>query len=383
MKRPGIFIFLLILCIQSNKAQLSMTLNGYVSNMQSVQFEDIKGQWISDNLVHNRLNFSTYAGRAFKASVEVRNRFLYGETVKYFPGYADLIARDQGWQDLSWNVLEDSSFLLNTAIDRAYFDVSIGRFQATIGRQRINWGLNYVWNPNDIFNSYSFFDFDYVERPGSDAIRLQMYLNSTSSLELVGKINQAEEWSMAGLLRFNIWGSDFQFLGGLLDEDEFVVGMGYSGYLGPLALSGELTYLDPVDKTPRHQAAVVAGAGLSYNFPFNLFVQIEYLYNQAAAEADLNSFSDFYYRNLSLRDLSPAVHSLFTNLSYPATPLLNLGFAAMLFPDLNGFYFGPSIDLSLRHDLDLSLIVQHFKLAFDPIEEQQASLGFLRLKWSF
>ena len=128
-------------------------------------FEKINGPWTIDNLFHNRLNFKAGYGSHLNASLEVRNRLLFGETVKYFPGYSQMIGQDRGWADFSWNLASDTSFILNTSIDRVFIDLNFGKFQATIGRQRINWGMNYVWNPNDIFNAYSFFDFDYVLRP--------------------------------------------------------------------------------------------------------------------------------------------------------------------------------------------------------------------------
>ncbi len=76
-----------------------------------------------------------------------------------------MIGADDGLVDMSWNIVEKQSFLLNTTIDRLWFDLHFNKFQVTVGRQRINWGQTFVWNPNDIFNAYSFFDFDYVERP--------------------------------------------------------------------------------------------------------------------------------------------------------------------------------------------------------------------------
>ena len=126
-----------------------------------------------------------------------------------------------------------------------------------------------------------------------------------------------------------------------------------------------------------------AGGGISYLTPFELNVQLEYLYNQAAENSTLNSFTDFYYRNLSVRDLSFAPHTFFANLSYPFTPLFSGGLAAMFFPKLNGFFAGPSLDLSLRNNLDLSLIVQHFAIELQSGSVQKATLGFLRVKWSF
>ncbi|MCK7542259.1 MAG: hypothetical protein MZV63_70990 [Marinilabiliales bacterium] len=69
---------------------------------------------------------------------------------------------------------ETVSHVLNTFIDRASVDFTAGTLQVSAGRQRINWSQALVWNPNDIFNTYSSFDFDYMERPGSDAVRVDL-----------------------------------------------------------------------------------------------------------------------------------------------------------------------------------------------------------------
>jgi len=378
-----ILLFLLSMQLQvKSQFKPSVGLNGYLSNMQSVMFEDVEDQWIADNLFHNRLNFNSSILNGLDFSLEMRNRLMYGETVKYTPGYADMINQDQGWLDMSWNLGESSSYILNSSIDRIYADITLGKLQATIGRQRINWGMNFVWNPNDIFNSYSFFDFDYIERPGSDAIRLQYYFNSTSSFEAVSKINSKEEWSIAGLVRVNVFGADFQILTGILDEKEYVIGAGISRYIGPVSISGEITYLDPKNDSPDLESATIGGIALSYNTPFNLFVQLEYLYNSSVLESGINNFNDFYYRNMTLRDLSITPHTFFASLSYPVTPLLNLGLSGMFFPKLEGLYIGPSLDFSLRDDLDMSFFAQSFKIGIDNFD-QKVNMGFLRIKWSF
>ena len=374
----------LLLCLPlRSPGQLTASAGGYLSDMPSVMFEKIDGPWTVDNLVHNRLNFKTRLGSRLSAAVEVRNRFLYGETVKNIPGYDRMIGQDNGWTDMSWNLVTGTSFIINTTIDRAYVDLSLGKFQATVGRQRINWGMNYVWNPNDIFNVYSFFDFDYVERPGSDAIRLQYYFTPSAHLELAGKMNSSNQASYAGLIRFSLAGYDFQVLGGLMDEKEFVAGGGFSGYIGPVSLNGELTYLHPRKMVSQPTPAIIAGGGVSYLTPFQLNIQLEYLFNEAASQSGLTGFTDFYYRILTVRDLSFAPHTFFVNLAYPISPLFNAGIAAMFFPKLNGFFAGPTIDISLRNNLDLSLIVQHFAVEMKPGAVQRATLGFLRLKWSF
>jgi len=376
---------LLVLCISGPeaKSQCSANLNGYLSYMNQSMFEDLHGNWVNDNLLHNRLNFKTHLGSRMNFTLEVRNRFMFGETVKTFPDYADTFEKDMGWADLSWNLASDSSYILNSTIDRVYLDLTLGKLQMIIGRQRINWGMNFVWNPNDIFNSYSFFDFDYVERPGSDAVRLQYYMGSATTLELAGKVNHEEEYSLAGLIRFNLGGYDIQLLGGVLDEDEYVFGTGFSGYIGPVSLNGELSYLDPVKDNDPREAVFLGGLGMGYNTPFDLYIQLEYLYNQAAKTSGISNFSDFYYRNITLRDLSFAPHTFFANVTYPVSPLMNAGISAMMFPKFQGFFVGPSIDMSLRSDLDLSFLVQHFQGEFQTEANQKATLGFLRMKWSF
>jgi hypothetical protein len=64
----------------------------------------------------------------------------------------------------------------HTNINRLYLDWRKNNWQVRMGRQRINWGVNLVSNPNDLFNTYSFFDFDYTERPGADALRVKHFL---------------------------------------------------------------------------------------------------------------------------------------------------------------------------------------------------------------
>ena len=80
------------------------------------------------------------------------------------------------------------SVVFNTTIDRVFLEYNKNDWEVRVGRQRINWGINLAWNPNDVFNAYSFFDFDYEERPGSDAIRIRKYTGIASSVELAANI---------------------------------------------------------------------------------------------------------------------------------------------------------------------------------------------------
>ncbi|HOF20427.1 MAG TPA: hypothetical protein PLO24_04175, partial [Bacteroidales bacterium] len=149
-----------------------IAISGYLSSVQSVMFDTLKGPFVNDYILHNRLNFKSWLNDHITFAAEFRNRLFTGDMAKAGKTYAVLTGSDDGFVDMSWNLISGKSFFFNTTIDRLWVDISYEKFQVCAGRQRINWGQALVWNPNDIFNTYSFFDVDYIERPGCDAVRL-------------------------------------------------------------------------------------------------------------------------------------------------------------------------------------------------------------------
>src|SRR4030042_6825641 len=225
--------------------KISVSLSGYLTTMQSVMFDSLFGPFLNENLVHNRLNFRGYIGNTVTFSAELRNRLFTGDLVRLGKDYTEMIGADDGLVDMSWNVIEKQSFLFNTTVDRLWIDLHFGNFQVTAGRQRINWGQTFVWNPNDIFNAYSFFDFDYVEKPGSDAVRLPYFPSSSSAIELAVKADSEKDVTAAGLYRFNKWGYDIQFLAGMVDGEDIVIGTGWSGAIGSISFRGAASWFAP------------------------------------------------------------------------------------------------------------------------------------------
>ena len=132
---------------------VTLTAGGYASWLHTAMFEKPSESWINSSMLHNRLNFKAYAGSKVTFALELRNRFVTGDMIALDPGYVSGLASDNGWIDLSWNISDGSSYVLNSMIDRAYVDLTLGRLQITAGRQRINWSQSLVWNPNDIFLS--------------------------------------------------------------------------------------------------------------------------------------------------------------------------------------------------------------------------------------
>ncbi len=375
--------------VRAQESLKKVELTGYVSDMQTTMFADIDSAWMTENMIHNRLNFKWYISNAFTFSVEMRNRFIYGEFIKDIPGYADLIDQETGWLDLSGKLISGNSFLLHSAIDRAWIDFTKGNWQIRLGRQRINWGQNYAWNPNDIFNTYSFFEFDYPERPGSDALRIQYYTGFSSLLEAAVKVNSRDEVTAAAKWRFNKWGYDFQVLGGVLDDRDLVSGLGWAGNIGSAGFRGEFTYLHPAENIRDTSGILIASVGLDYTFPNSLGFQTEVLYN--GARIPVGGFEQYYYMPLSVKTISFTDWSILLGGSYPITPLLQGTFNLMYFPSLDGYFAGPSLSYSLSDNLVASFAFQHFSGEFEgspgpgasTSSRQVLTLAYIRFKYSF
>jgi len=228
--KPILFILLLIpsyLFSQDSLKQQTVSLNGYVSEMPTLQFSSLAKDHEFSNQLHNRLNFKWQPGTSFTAALEFRTRFYYYGSDTNMTSYYEVFEQDAGLIGLSKNIVSGSNYLLNIAVDRLWIDYSLNKWQFTLGRQRINWGQTFVWNPNDIFNTYNYLDFDYIEKPGSDAIRVQYYVTETSKAELVVKVDSSNKPTVAGLFRFNRWSYDIQFISGVTSDD-VVIGSGWS-----------------------------------------------------------------------------------------------------------------------------------------------------------
>lgn len=384
-KKHILLVFLVFIAtgiFSQEEKQRKWALNGYLTNMQSVMFEDVEKDWVSDNLVHNRLNFKWYISNSLTSSLEVRTRFIYGESLEYIPDYADLIDVENGWLDLSGKIISRRSFLLHSAVDRLWLDFMKGKWQITAGRQRINWGQTFVWNANDIFNAYSFFDFDYPEKPGSDALRVQYYTGAMSKAEIAVKADNNDKLTAAGLYKFNKWNYDIQVIAGMLAESDFIAGLGWAGNLWSAAFRGEAVYFHPEENPGDTSGIFVASAGIDYSFKNGLFVQAEFLYNQQKGDG-INSFNQYYYMPLTAKNLSFTEHNLFVQASYPFNPLLNGTLSVMYFPEMEGFFLGPAASLSLKDNLELSLNIQTFHGKFSGGDAQDFTMSFLRLKGNF
>ncbi len=240
-------------------------------------------------------------------------------------------------------------------LDRLYAEYSYEKWEVRLGRQRINWGIGTVWNPNDIFNAFAFTDFDYEERPGSDALRVRYFSGFASSIEVAVKaFDRWEEAVAAGLWKFNFREFDFQVLAGYARQD-LVAGAGWAGNLGNAGIKGEFSYFSPLKE--EGQSAFALTVAMDYSTAKNLYLQAGYLYNSLGAfEGAPGGIFNF---QLSAKNLYPYRHALFGQMSYPFTPLLNGGIAAIYSPvEARALFLNPVFTVSIAADWDLDLVGQ-------------------------
>jgi hypothetical protein len=352
--------------------------DGYLGIMPAWYHMDNPDQNLSETTIHNRINLSYDFSPSLIGVVQFRNRLIYGQTVTEIPGYAAIIDSDQGFLDMSHNLASGNSAILNMTVDRLWLDFYLGKLQIRAGRQRINWGQAMVWNPNDIFNSYSFFELDYPERPGIDGVRVQLFTGPASQLDGVFKIDHNHQKTMAMRFRFNAARYDWQVLGGRLNDNDWTAGVGWSGHIGDAGFYGESTFLMPDDG----EKTLIASTGLNYTFKNNLLWRTEFLYSSNLS-ANISGFSDFITGQASIRNLSVTKYSIFSSVQYPFTPLFTGTLNAMQFPGTNGWYAGPSLEYSLQPNLYLTTFLNLFFNKTDQDENTMDYLGAVRLKWFF
>jgi hypothetical protein len=371
------------LMLHGQAGMKKLTVDGYVKFLQTVLYQDFKEDWLTDNLIHNRINIHYYPSSKFNGTVEFRNRFFYGDFVKSIPDYKDMVVKDNGFVDLSFNWSEGKSYLFNTTIDRIYVDYMTGKFQARIGRQRINWSQNLVWNPNDVFNAYSYFDFDYEERPGTDAVKLQYYTGFTSYGEFVYQLGDSlKDMSFAGLYKFNQWNYDFQFLGGFV-KNNWILGTGWSGDIKGGAFRGEVTYFYENEDSIINRHQIVASISGDYTFKNQLYAQIGFIYNSLGKTENIQFDESIFFGGTSAKNLTPSRMEWFAQVSYPFTPLINGNFATIINPYDGSFFFGPGFTFSVQKNFELLLFAQFFEGKDNTEYGDIGKLLYWRLRWSF
>jgi len=338
-----------------------------------------------DQLLHNRFDLRYYKG-GWTGGIGMRTRLFQGASVEQGESFYQGLDQDAGLADLSFLYWKSDEVLMHTIFDRLWLQYEMEKWSFRLGRQRINWGMTSVFNPNDLLNQYNFLDFDYEERPGVDALRVQFFPNFSSQLELAIAPGKEEINTAALLYRNNAYLYDFQFIAGFYDA-QATLGGGWAGSIGGFGFKGEANYYFENPQESKSEV-LVAAADVDYVFSNGLYLTLGYLYNQSA----LTGLGVLAFSNVSDGQvLSPRNPYIYRNtallsLNYPFNPLINGSLTGMYSPDGNSTIIFPSISYSLSTNWDI-LVAGQFFLADNDLANQEydafANSLFLRLKWSF
>lgn len=354
---------------------------GYIKYLLTTNFMDGADVILTDNLIHHRLNFRYHSHKNLTFALDLRQRIHYGQLVQLTPNFAGFLDNDDVY-DMSLVVVDRQSLVWHAMLDRAYVDYSKGDWQLTVGRQRINWGVTLVWNPNDIFNAYNFYDFDYEERQGSDAIRVQYYTGIASSIELAGKVvTDKDDIVAAALWKTNKGTYDIQVLGGVAQQD-VVLGAGWAGSIRGAGFKGELNYFQPYQRFDT-LGTFNGTISFDYSFKSSFYLNTGYLYG-SAGELHPN-VQNIALQSISAKKLSPYAHSFLIQVSYPITPLLNASLVNIYSPGDQALFLNPAITYSIKENWSIDILSQLF-FTDNPLTNRYDLLGnslFFRLKWSY
>lgn len=359
------------------------TWKGYVKNMQQWFFTSDKGSLLSGGFFHNRLAVNYAPGDAWTFDAEVRNRLFYGEWIRVQPGFATDLDHDNRWADLSFVPVKRPALVGSIIADRLWAQWRRNRWTVRAGRQRINWGVALTWNPNDWFNAWNFLDFDYEERPGSDALRIQYQAGGFSQFDFaISPASDVKRW--VGALRYGGHSGrfDWQALAGVY-RNRLAAGLGWAGDVGQAGFKGEIAVFQPIDAAAG-KTSVSATTEISTLVGSGWLLSGGLLINSNGLGSTLDSFQ-LTQINVTADNLMPGKFSVLASVSTSITPLLQSSLTAVYSPNGQLIILVPTLAWSVAGNWDIDLTGQLFWLKNSATGhlENGGNGAYLRTRWSF
>ncbi|MBC6366204.1 hypothetical protein [Algoriphagus sp. AK58] len=361
------------------KLSQKLELRGYLKDLQSLTFNRSFDSLVTGNLIHNRLNLKWNPSQKIRGAAEFRTRLFWGEEVKYIPEFSSGIRNPNEWINASVIWFETESMLMQTYVDRFWLEYQSNAFEIRLGRQRINWGIGTIWNPNDIFNTYNFLDFDYEERPGRDAVKAKYHLTEMSSLEIAASAaDQSNKAVVAAKYNFNKYSYDFQFSAGVYQEI-LTLGTGWSGSIGQAGFKGEIQYYAAHRDTTAQLNLTMES---DYVFEKGWYLNLGFLLNSKGIDEPIENISLFNFQ-LSPQNLMPTKWNGVFTTAKQFTPLFSGQVSLIYAPGTHLLLVLPSLQYNLATNLDVDFTWQSFYAKQSENFQGVIHRGFLRMKWSF
>jgi hypothetical protein len=251
--------------------------------------------------------------------------------------------------------------------------------------------MNTIWNPNDIFNTYSIYELDYAERAGTDAILISRQLAFASSLEFVyspqRQFNsdnvQSNQYAARYLANYHGW--DVQTIVGKTGLDNFI-GAGIAGNLASAGLRAEVTWFSP-NKSKNQQLNLehnlVASIETDYSLPgeYNWLVKAAIIYIK---KPQPNATSPYdAWQPLNAKTLSFSQFTHYFEVSLALTPLNRTSLTYSYYQN-DAYYVSLANTYSLANEWQLLIALQRFS-GFKGNSRAHTANSLLRasLQWNF
>ena len=369
-------IIIVSLSIFPGLAQLSMwDFGGYVKNLST--YADGETEWLPSevgrwqNTSQLRTNFFLYPTNSLSISAQARTLLIFQKNSKDLREFQEALNTTGSYYfDLRLDWLQEDDAFGFSEIDRLYMDWSIQDWEVLLGRQRIAWGTCLVWNPTDLFNPFDILDFDYEERPGTDALQVQYYTGSLSQINVAFTPGRTSyDVIYAGRYVTNKWNYDFNFIAGW-QRNSLRLATSWAGEIYDGGFRGEILYTNPdiqyttFDVSPDppffsykdvHVTDPYWTFVLSYDYTFSnsFYIHTEYIYNGLGTTENAGSRRlDIIYTG----ELTPARQSIFQQFAYQITPLLRADFFIIYNPNDESWLMAPSLQYSVATNWDLYLL---------------------------
>ncbi len=341
-------------------------------------------KYIFTNLLNVRQNFRYYASSSLTVGLELKERAFLGESANDLKQSADFYTADETLFDWDTDLVEEDKAYVSMVPDRAWLDYMVGDVQVTVGRQRVAWGVNTVWNPTDLFNPSSPLDFDNEEMPGTDAFRVQYYLGPMSKLEAAVSPKRDEDKTIAAAkLQLNRWDYDWIWILGRRYA-QTVAGFSWAGDVHDAGFKGEVLYAFPRDSVYNadNDPYVSFSISVDYGVPnTSLYLHSEVLYNELGTTDKAGGL--LLYDAFNKKQLSPSRLDVFGEVSYTFSPIVTGNLNGIYNPYDQSFYVGPNLTVSVHTNVDLTLMgmVYQGEDVTEFGDNPQMVMG--RLKWNW
>jgi len=353
--------------------QTHIDFNGYINHSNILIFHDMN-DLSSNNLIHNRINFKYYINDKFSFNAGLRNRIYYGDW-SLNPLLRNSLKKEEGLMKLTRSFINENRLFEISNVDRLYLDLIVNKIEFILGRQRINWGINNIWNPLDIFNASNFLDMDYPEKPGVDAFRVLYDIDGMSDFEFAfssdknfDKTNQTWAFKYANSIR----NMDIQLQTGYYKEYWFA-GLGWAGNLEKIGLKSEWNFYKKSNSN-----VLIGSLEADYSFRNGMNWIGSLLYNGGYTNETIVS-SLFNPQKLDAMHLFPSRLAVFSQLNGDFGPAWTWSLGALYGENNRLFILIPSVKHSIADQWDLEVFAQSFFAEIPGLKQT----NIINLRWSY